>query len=351
MSYPLFDRSRLRLRPLAERVHDMTLADVLPLDAAGEPFDHPALPIIAQRMRAARQAGAPVIVLMGAHVIKSGLSRLVIDLMARGLITHIGMNGAGPIHDFELALIGATTESVARYIREGQFGLWRETGWINEIVAAGVRDGLGYGEALGRAIEESAKRKSANHESASHESAVRYSPFADLPFAHPEISILAAGYRLRVPVTVHIGLGYDIIHEHPNCDAAALGEASYRDFLIFAEAVSHLQGGVFLNFGTAVMGPEVYLKALAMARNVAAQEGRQINKFTTAVFDLLDLGEDLAHEAPKTDARYYYRPYKTILVRTVADGGESFYVRGGHRGTIPALYRLVCATTAERAQT
>ncbi len=335
MPYPMFDRSRLRLKPLAERVHDMTLADVLPLDAAGEPFEHPALPVIAERIRQARRNDAPVIVLMGAHVIKSGLSRFIIDLMARGLITHVGMNGAGPIHDFELALIGATTESVARYIHEGQFGLWQETGWINDIVAAGVRAGLGYGEALGRTIWEAAKRQNGQ---------ATDDPLADWPtysFAHPDISILAAGYRLGVPVTVHIGLGYDIIHEHPNCDAAALGEASYRDFLIFAEAISRLQGGVFLNFGTAVMGPEVYLKALAMARNVAAQEGRQINRFTTAVFDLLDLGDDLSHEAPKTDARYYYRPYKTILVRTVADGGESFYVRGGHRGTIPALYRLV----------
>jgi hypothetical protein len=197
-----------------------------------------------------------------------------------------------------------------------------------------VREGLGYGEALGRAISESRISESANQRNSN-------SPFAIRSFAHSDISILAAGYRLRVPVTVHIGLGYDIIHEHPNCDGAALGEASYRDFLIFTEAVTRLQGGVFLNFGTAVMGPEVYLKALSMARNVAFQEGRQINRFTTAVFDLLELGDDLGHEAPKTDARYYYRPYKTILVRTVADGGESFYVRGGHRATIPALHRLL----------
>jgi hypothetical protein len=344
----MFDRSRLTLKPLAERLHDMTLADVLPLDAAGEPFEHFALPIIAERMIRARQQGAPVIVLMGAHVIKAGLSRFIIDLMERGLITHVGMNGAGPIHDFELALVGATTESVARYIQEGQFGLWNETGWINDIVADGVRDGLGYGEALGRAISESANQqidKSTNQqfsEPANQQRNIfRHSPIRS--FAHSDTSILAAGYRLRVPVTVHIGLGYDIIHEHPNCDGAALGAASYRDFLIFTEAVTRLQGGVFLNFGTAVMGPEVYLKALSMARNVAFQEGRQINKFTTAVFDLLELGEDLTHEAPKTDARYYYRPYKTILVRTVADGGESFYVRGGHRGTIPALHRWVDA--------
>ena len=318
MSYPMFDRARLHIRPLAERVHDMTLADVLPLDHPGEPYDSPDLAQVAERIIRARAQGKPVIVLMGAHVIKAGLSRFVIDLMARGLITHVGMNGAGPIHDYELALAGGSTESVARYISEGQFGLWQETGRINDIVAAGVADGLGYGEALGRAIAE-----------------------GDYP--HRDISVLAAGYRLRVPVTVHIGIGQDIIHEHPNCDGAALGEASYRDFLIFTQAVTGLEGGVMLNYGTAVMGPEVYLKALAMARNVAHQEGRRIAHFTTAVFDLLDLGEDLGHEAPKTDARYYYRPYKTILVRTVQDGGESFYIRGSHRATLPALYRMVTA--------
>ena len=153
-----------------------------------------------------------------------------------------------------------------------------------------------------------------------------------------------------MPVTVHIGIGQDIIHEHPNCDGAALGEASYRDFLIFTQTVTQLQGGVMLNFGTAVMGPEVYLKALSMARNVAHQDGRKINQFTTAVFDLIDLGDDLGHEAPKTDARYYYRPFKTILVRTVQDGGESFYVRGPHQATLPALHRLVTATMENKLE-
>ncbi|MBM4458827.1 MAG: hypothetical protein FJ011_13830 [Chloroflexi bacterium] len=342
MTYPFFDRSRLRLKPLTERIHDMTLADVLPLNHPGEPIDDPALPQIVERIVCARRNAAPVILMMGAHVIKSGLSRFVIDLMERGYITHVGMNGAGPIHDFELALVGATTESVARYIQEGQFGLWRETGEINRIVAEGAREGLGYGEALGQAIQE------ANGKCQIADDNLQSAICHLQPFPHADISILAAGYRLRVPVTVHIGLGYDIIHEHPNCDPAALGQASYHDFLIFAEAITRLQGGVLLNFGTAVMGPEVYLKALAMARNVAHQEGRRINQFTTAVFDLLDLGPDLQHEAPKTDARYYYRPYKTILVRTVQDGGESFYVRGSHRATLPALWRLVAAGGVKR---
>ena len=348
MSYPMFDRSRLHLKPLAERIHDMKLAEVLPLDAPAPAFDDPALPAIAERIVRARQIGAPVILLMGAHVIKVGLSRFVIDLMERGIITHVGMNGAGPIHDFELALIGATTESVARYIQEGQFGLWDETGWINDIVAEGVRDGLGYGEALGRAIQESGDRGQGIRGQGSGIS-------LDAPassfhaFPHADTSILAAGYRLRVPVTVHIGVGQDIIHEHPNCDGAALGEASYRDFLIFTQTVTQLQGGVMLNFGTAVMGPEVYLKALSMARNVAHQEGRRINKFTTAVFDLIDLGDDLSREASKSDARYYYRPFKTILVRTVQDGGESFYVKGDHRATLTALYRQVLRGWGARA--
>src|SRR5919108_2646409 len=287
MPYPQFDRRQLEIKPLSERVHDMTLDHLLKLDDPISPLDEPALPKIAERIVHARQAGRPVILLMSGHIIKQGLSRQVIDLMERGLLTHIAMNGSGPIHDYELALIGKTTESVARYITEGQFGLWRETGQLNDIIVAGDRDGLGLGEAVGRAIETEA-----------------------LP--HRDVSICAAGYRLRVPVTVHVGIGYDIIHEHPNCDGAALGAASYRDFLILAQTITRLEGGVALNFGSAVMGPEGYLKALAMARNVAHQEGRQIRAFPTAVFDLVPLEGDTRAQAAKTDPQYYYRPWKTI---------------------------------------
>jgi hypothetical protein len=323
MPYPTFDRTRLRVRPLRERAHDMLLDEVLPLDAdlhrglLGR-NQSPKLRTIAQRVLDARARDRPVILMMGAHVIKVGLSRYVIDLLERGLVTHVAANGATAIHDYELARVGATTESVARYISEGQFGLWSETGEINDLVRVGAAEGLGFGEAVGRAVQEGGDR-----------------------FPHREVSIFAAGYRLRVPITVHVGIGYDIIHEHPNCDGAALGAASYTDFLIMAEAVRGLQGGVLLNFGTAIMGPEVYLKALAMARNVARQEGEQINRFTTAVFDLQDLGPDVHHTPPKSEPAYYFRPFKTILVRTVQDGGESFYVRDDHRATLPALWRQV----------
>lgn len=315
MPFPQFDRSRLLIKPLAERTHDLSHSTLLALDALLPALGEKAmrdLDTLGQRLVAARQAGASTLMLMGAHVIRAGVARQLIDLMERGLISHVGMNGAGPIHDYELAKIGATCESVARYIRSGEFGLWHETGAINDVVARGAANGLGLGEAIGRAI-------------------------LDGDFPHQDTSVLAAGVRLGVPVTVHVGIGYDIVHEHPNCDPAAFGVASYRDFLTVCDTVSRLEGGVFLCFGSAVMGPEVYLKALAMARNVAHQEGRRIANFTTAAFDLIEIEGEWQSEAPKNNPQYYYRPWKTILVRTVADGGESFYVCGDHRTTLPHL--------------
>lgn len=318
MPYPIFDRSRLQLKPLSERKHDMVLSECLHLDAEVPAFENEALDAVVDRVADAHRQGKQVILMMGAHVIKVGLSRFIIDMLERGIITHLGMNGACVIHDFELALVGATTESVAHYIQMGQFGLWEETGWINEATKRGAEQGMGLGEAAGKMIR-------------------------DENFPYLDISILAAAQRLQIPATVHVGIGYDITHELPNCDGAALGETSYRDFLILAHTIEKLQGGVLLNVGTAVMGPEVYLKALSMARNVARQEGRRIDDFTTAVFDIQNLGRDYHHVPPKSDPRYYVRFLKTDLVRTVQDGGESFYVQGDHLLTIPHLYRGVLA--------
>jgi len=318
MPYPRFDRSRLVLKPLSEREHDLDLSAIMALDAQIDELDDPGIDGVAERVVAAHRAGGECLLLMGAHVIRQGNSRFIIDLLRRGVITHIGMNGACVIHDFELALIGATTESVAKYISEGQFGLWQETGWVNDAVNEGVDEGLGFGEAVGRMISRRA-------------------------FPHRDVSILAAAYEVGVPVTVHVGIGSDIIHEHPNFDGAKVGEASYRDFLTITDTITRLEGGVMLNFGTAVMGPEVYLKALSMARNVARQEGRCIARFTTAVFDLAPLGPDYHEQPEKSNPFYYFRPWKTILVRTVQDGGESFYVQGDHRKTFPTLYRRITA--------
>lgn len=318
MAYPIFDRSQLQLRPLAERVHDFTRSEMLNPGDALPALQSAALDAFVERVVAAHRRGKALILMHGGHVVKQGLGRLVIDLMERGIVQHVAMNGSGPIHEYELALIGATTENVARYITEGQFGLWQETGRLNDVASEAARTGMGLGEAFGRFISESG-----------------------LPYSAD--SILAAGWRLRVPVTVHVGIGQDIIHEHPNCDGAAYGAASYTDFLVFTQSLAQLQGGALLAVSSHVMAPEVFLKSLAMVRNVARQRGEQINRFATAVFDLPDLGPDPSVEAARDSAEYFFRPYKTLLVRTVADGGESFYVRGQYRDTFAAFHQRIVA--------
>ena len=313
--YPLFDRSQIRLADLESRGHDLRAADCRTLDAPFEPYDHREYPELIDQIVEARRRDRPVIVLIGGHPVKLGLSRYLIDLMERGIITHLAANGAVLIHDFELALAGGTSESVPKWIQLGQFGLWRQSSRLNDVIAEAARRGEGLGEAVGRVIEQER-------------------------FAYRELSLAAAGWRTRVPVTAHVGVGSDIIHAHANCDGAALGATSYTDFLIFAESVRRLEGGVFLNIGSAVAGPEVYLKALSMARNVARQRGEEIRRFTTAVFDLVELPADFRAGTPSKDhPQYFYRPWKTILVRTVADGGRSYYFAGDHRRTIPTLWR------------
>ncbi len=306
-----FDTSRLNILPLSERAHDLNFSAIR--DLAPAAAVHPSLAAVAERIRAAREKGAAVVLMMGAHVIRAGVQRFVIDLLERGLVTCLAGNGACAIHDFEFALIGQTTESVARYIKDGRFGLWQETGRLNDVVAAGTARGLGVGQAVGQAIQEG-------------------------DFPHKDVSLFAAAHRLGVPFTVHVSLGYDIVHEHPNCDGAAWGAASYADFLHFTAVLENLEGGVLMNFGSAVMAPEVYLKALAMVRNAAASEGREIRRFTTLVCDLRALPENFSAEAPKDSPEYYFRPWKTMLVRTVADGGESYYIRGAHGETVPQLW-------------
>jgi hypothetical protein len=311
-----FDRSRLRVKPVAERQNDLRHSWWLQPGDPAPPFEHPDLATIAARLKAAKAAGACRILMAGGHLLRAGVSRHLIELLRGGWIDHLAMNGAVAIHDYELARIGATTESVARYIRSGEFGLWSETGELNDWVSEAARERLGCGENIGRRIAES-----------------------DYPYR--DLSVLAAAYRLSIPATVHAGIGYDIVHEHPNCDGAAWGQASYRDFLVFTHSMERLEGGVVLSFGSAVMGPEVYLKALAMVRNVAAQEHRTIAKFTTAVFDICPIRGDYHRELERSDPGYYFRPHKTILVRTVADGGDSYYVQGEHRATLPSLLRSV----------
>jgi hypothetical protein len=284
-------------------------------DWGNEDFDE-----LVDRIAEARRNGRPVIWSMGAHVIKNGMSRYIIELVKRGLVTHIASNGAGSIHDFELAYNGGTSEDVPTAIEDGSFGMWEETGrWMNEAIQAGARESLGYGESLAVYIEKNAGR-----------------------FPYREDCVLYQAYRNGVPATYHIALGTDIIHQHPIVDFAAIGAASGVDFHKICHSVSRLDGGVFLNFGSGVIGPEVFLKALSIARNL----GYPTFRITTANFDLVDLG-DFRSKIGYTDPHYYYRPRKNIVNRPTSVGGKGWYFCGDHRETIPSLYKKLISKLPE----
>jgi deoxyhypusine synthase len=234
-----------------------------------------------------------IILGIGAHVIKVGLSPVVIDLMERGIITCVAMNGAGIIHDVELAMVGHTSEDVAAAIDDGSFGMAEDTSvFLGKALAESRRDSDGLGKAVGRAIEE--KR---------------------LPFSKQ--SILAAGFRLGIPVTVHVAIGTDIIHMHPQFDAARTGSATHRDFRLFSSVVATLQQGVYLNVGSAVVLPEIFLKAVALVRNL----GRTLDHFTTVNLDMIT----------------HYRPLTNVIRRPTASGGKGVNLVGHHEIMLPLI--------------
>ena len=263
------------------------------------------------RIRKAREGGHEVIFSMGAHVIKCGLSPYLIQLMKDGWITHIAGNGACSIHDFELAYLGGTSEHVPTAIEDGSFGMWEQTGgWMNEAIQTGAARGLGYGEALAMYIDEHPDR-----------------------FPHKDDCVLYQAYKLDIPATYHIALGTDIIHQHPTVNFEAIGKASGVDFHKVCYTVAHMDKGVYMNFGSGVIGPEVFLKALSIARNLKYPTF----DITTANFDLIDLGDyrsSIGYENPQ----YYYRPRKNIVNRPVSCGGKGWHFCGDHQETIPNLY-------------
>jgi len=243
---------------------------------------------------AARKKGKPVVMAMGGHVIKCGLQPVLKALIEADVITAVALNGAGSIHDFEIALIGATSEDVGAALHAGNFGMAEETGGeINAALKSGVAAGLGHGEALGRMILE---RK--------------------LPFR--EQSLMAACVEKGIPVTVHVAIGTDITHQHPSADGAVLGAASFTDFRIFTSVVSELgDGGVYLNIGSAVLLPEVFLKALSIAQNL----GYHVDHFTTANFDM----------------QQHYRPLTNVVKRPTSGKSRGYTVTGHHEIMIPLL--------------
>lgn len=311
MDYKQLSLDGVRMQSARGRVN---LVRIDTLMNPGEPvtsWDAEGLDELTDRILQARRNGRPVICSIGAHVIKCGLSRYLIALMRAGIITHLAGNGACSIHDFELAWLGGTSEDVPSAIEDGSFGMWEETGrWMNEAISRGAAAGQGYGEALASAIEEQPDR-----------------------YPYRDDCVLYQARRSNVPATYHIALGTDIIHQHNLCDFAAIGRCSQTDFLRFCYSVAGMDGGVFLNFGSAVIGPEVFLKALSIARNL----GYPTFDITTANFDLKPLG-DFRAKIGDENPDYYYRPRKNIVNRPVSRGGKGWHFTGDHRLTLPALY-------------
>jgi hypothetical protein len=266
--------------------------DALPNILAGRDFRH-----IVQSIVNAFQEKRMTVLAMGAHPIKLGLSPIVISLIERGVLKAVAMNGACIVHDVEIAMAGQTSEDVAEELNGGTFGMTRETAeFSNGAIREGVARGWGLGESLGREILD-----------------------ADLP--HSALSILAAGSRVGIPVTVHVAIGTDVIHMHPSTDGAAIGEASYRDFKIFSSIISKLEGGVYLNLGSAVILPEVFVKALSLARNL----GHQVDRFTAVNMDFLQ----------------HYRPTVNVVNRPTRKGGKGYSLIGHHEIMFPLLAAAV----------
>ncbi len=305
--YPLrpFDLSRIHTYPLKDRrskvdvsrfgrphIKGGTVSDFL--NGLPKVLGSQELRNLAHAIVQARDLGKPILWGFGGHVIKTGLSPVFIDLMDRGLVSGIAMNGAGVIHDFEIAIIGSTSEDVDTQLSEGTFGMAEETGRdINQAISDGAADGLGIGESLGRYLN-------------------------SLQPACGEFSLLQQAYMRGIPVTVHVTIGADITHNHPGCSPAALGEGSHRDFRLFASLVAGLNGGgVYLNCGSAVTMPEVFLKCVTLVRN----SGNELVNFTTANLDFYQ----------------HYRPRENVLKRPVQKGGTGIPITGHHEILIPLL--------------
>ena len=309
-----FDMSHTKTYDAGTRTNLVTIDTLLSPGDSYEPFTGEEIYILADKIKEAVKNGRPVIMFYGAHVVKCGLSRYLIDMMEKGLITHFASNGAGSIHDFELAYLGGTSEYVPTAIEDGSFGMWEQTGgWMNEAIKLGSEKSYGYGEALAHYVDDDPER-----------------------FPYKNDCIFYRAYSKGVPATYHVMIGTDIINEHPSADFGAVGRTSGRDFLYFVNSLKDLEGGVFLNVGSAIAGAEVFLKALSIVRN----NGYETKHITTANFDIIPLG-DYRSDVSKDHFHYYYRPRKNIINRPVSRGGTGLYICGNHLSTIPTLYHLL----------
>jgi hypothetical protein len=332
--YKFFDAGKINTYPLHQRTNKVTLEDLImpESDVQVHQLDSPAIQdidkIAVEIVRAHRQQ-KPVVVFSGAHLVKNGLGPLMVDLINRKIITLFAGNGATAIHDFELALIGETSEYVPEALEKGQFGMAYEFTYINTALKIGNARKLGYGECLGRMICDKGFC-----DLILNEVAVPGSPGQ---FLHPNISILSACYKNQIPCTIHAGIGTDVIDQHPSFDGEAKGGCSGRDFLIFTEEIKKLaSGGIVLNIGSAVTGPEVLLKAISMVSNT----GSVPQGIITADFDLRSHHPEEMKDESKE--RYYYRDQKSIVTRIPqAFSGTGHYIRGNQMDTIPLLYARI----------
>ena len=362
MPFDRLDRRRLRFRPLSERVNRVNIErDAVQPDQQPRALSESARAVVgetAERIKAARQRGRPVILTFGAHTIKNGLAPVLIRLMERGWLTHLATNGAGIIHDWEFAYQGESSEYVGANVAAGTFGAWEQTGhYLNLALLVGAYEGLGYGESVGSMIEDEALDiPPRDRLVAEIEQAVRGSPASEaggaadllwtmdefglkpgrmsIPHPFKRYSVQAAAYRLAIPLTGHPMIGHDIIYLHPLSNGAAIGRTGVRDFLAFAREVSDLSDGVYLSVGSAVMSPMVFEKSMSMAQNLALQQGRRVEGHFIVVVDLAESSWDWGKgEPPETHPDYYLRYYKTFHRM----GGELRYACADNRDFLLAL--------------
>ena len=333
--YKVFDISKINTYPLSTRSNKVTLNDLTrPGDIDNVAIDLPDkicsdIETIASAIVSCRKSDKPVVLFTGAHLIKNGLGPLLADLVRRGLVSLVAGNCATAIHDFELALIGQTSENVPDALGKGRFGMAYEFVYINNALSIGNENKLGCGESLGKTICDEDFR-----------SRILASVVKDNSpgsFSHPQVSVLAACYENNIPFTVHVGIGTDVIDQHPSFDGQAKGGCSGRDFLIYTNEITKFtNGGVILNIGSAVTGPEVLLKAVSMAANA----GTVPNDIITADFDLR------SHEpkamGDESKECYYFRDQKSIVTR-IPQGfkGKGFYIQGNQKQTFPLLYKKI----------
>jgi len=368
MPFEQLDRFAVKMKPLSERKNKTSIeTDHVSPTQAPSRLDPHAAGIIAEaagRIRAARNAGRPVMIAFGAHTIKNGLAPVLIDLMEGGWLTHLATNGAAIIHDWEFAYQGQSAEDVKAGVERGEFGNWGETGFhINLAINVGAYEGRGYGESVGAMIHEDRleipSASGLEHEIVESVSSdpARAAAAADLlsvvkrhglepgrldvPHPWKRFSVQAAAYRLRIPLTGHPMFGHDIIYNHPMNHGASIGRAAERDFLAFANTVRGLSGGVYLSVGSAVMSPMVFEKSLSMAQNISLQQGRRIENHYILVVDLAESRWDWSQgEPPMTNPDYYLRYNKTFSRM----GGVMRYLTADNRDFLLALRHRLAET-------